>query len=395
MSTGQPLTIVVPTHNRPQFLRRLLRYYRLCGAPYPLHILDSSEGVEPDRVVEGLVGELGASYRRYEPGTGPVRKLADGVGHVATPYTVLWADDDLMVPRTMEAGVRFLEAHPDYSVAHGHSGLFQLTLTQGCPSIAFLGPYRQPAYRDERAGERLLHYFRDSTTLFYSVHRTANLQRNLSRCHACGFGDQQPARFIHRSDVWAEQLLGCLSLVQGKAEQLDGLYLMRERHAGVDSWEEPTNRVDTFGWVTSPSFSSAYDAFSACLSGAIVEQERLSLMEAREAVKRAFWAALGATLSRKWQVYYGHNGVSGRRRWRDAARRVPGLRRAWRAVRALMPGADRAIALEALLRPSSRYAEDFMPIYRAITTPWVDGARHKTQAEPETVSAAVSASGEG
>jgi len=364
------LTIVVPTRNRHRLLGRLLRYYRLCGAPFPIHILDSSDEAPIDPQTRQLLDAPHVSYTSYEPSILPTVKLAGGLARVSSPYVVLWADDDLLVPRTVGLGVRFLEQHPDYAVAHGHSGLFQVTARDSQVAVD-VGPYKQVSYLDRTAAQRVLHYYTDNSTIFYSVHRTHHLLANITRCCASGLGAWDSSDPIHRSDWWVEQLLACLSLADGKAKQLNDLYMLRERHAGTDSWEAPGGRLDLFDWVTSSSFSKAYEAFCACVSEAIARQDGLPVSEARGIVKQAFWAHLSRGLTVKWRSRYAVRAPAPHGQLRETAKAVPGFRRVWRAARSRLPG--REFSLEALRRRSSPHHADFLAMYRVIAGELGDG----------------------
>ncbi|PIQ84372.1 MAG: hypothetical protein COV75_02340, partial [Candidatus Omnitrophica bacterium CG11_big_fil_rev_8_21_14_0_20_63_9] len=119
-----PLTILVPTYNRSQLLARLLRYYEACGAPYPMRILDSSDEPATLPALSAPAGRV--TQVRYDAHTLPTTKLFDGLSQVTTPYVVVWADDDLMVPSSIAACAAFLDGHPEASVAHGYSELFQV-----------------------------------------------------------------------------------------------------------------------------------------------------------------------------------------------------------------------------------------------------------------------------
>lgn len=396
------LTVLTLTYNRYPLLSRLLRYYQLCGAPFPLLILDSSSDA---RGSEGLAGWLrapGMTHVPYDPSIPPTAKLEDGMTRVTTPYVVVWADDDLMVPRAMAAGVRFLDAHPEFSAAHGVSGLFQVGVERGRQVLAGVEPYPQSASTEETASQRLLHYLSDYTTLFYSVQRTSGLVVNLRRYRASGLGGSGTAGPVHpehqgttraigmsphlgvvqettslgrvglhRSDWWVELGLACLCVIQGKVQRLDGLYMLRERHPGIDSWKEggeAGKRLDVFDWVTCTSFARAYGAFQACLSEPLADQDSISVAQAQAVVKQAFWSYLSRALLKKWNIQYGRRGMPiPLRSLGEAVRRSPMLHRGWRAVRSRMPG--QGLAVESLCQSSSPFYADFMPIYRAITSP--------------------------
>ncbi|GEM_PF-1671644 len=362
------LTVIVPTYNRYQLLGRLLHYYRACRAPYPMLLLDSSRDAMPAEVQELLRTLPNASHLRYEPSIRPTAKMADGAHQVTTPFAVLWADDDLMVPRAMGKAVEFLQQHQEASVAHGYAGLFEQRPAlerAGQGKTLSVGPYTQNSYLDETATQRLAHYFRSGSTIFYSVHRAPNLAGNLARCLEYGLDSQSAdGPVVLRSDSWVEIALACLSLIQGQAQRLELLYMLRERHAGMNSWEVGAARVDTFDWFTSNSFSQAYPAFRECLAQPLSEQDGLSLDEARLHIKRVFWRYFGNRLIRFWTQRYATQQPAARQRLRRMLTQVPGARQAWRAMRDSLPG--RRFSLQALRHPASPFHRDFAPIYEAI-----------------------------
>lgn len=380
------LTVLVLTYNRYPLLSRLLRYYQSCGSPFPMLILDSSSDAQGSEGLAGWLRAPGMTHVPYDPAISPTAKLDDGVRRVTTPYVLVWADDDLMVPRTMAEAVRFLEAHPDFSAAHGVSGVFDVGVGRGRQVHAGVAPYAQQSYLDETASQRLPHYLKDYSTLFYSVQRRAALSANLRLYQATGLGGSDTAGPVHRSDWWVELVLACLAVIRGKVKRLDRLYMLRERHASTDSWKEAGEagrRLDLLDWVTCSSFAGAYRAFHACLSESLADRDGISTTKAQEVVKRAFWLLyLFPELQRKWDARYVQRGTPAPlRALRDAARHVPALRRMWRAVRSRMPGQE--FSLEALLRSSSPYHVDFMPIYRAVAEQ--DGsAQHEEGAASET-----------
>jgi hypothetical protein len=78
---------------------------------------------------------------------------------------------------------------------------------------------------------------------------------------------------------------------------------------------------------------------------------------------------LAKVLTTKWQARYAQDKSGLRTGLRKLARRIPGVPSTWETVRSFLPGEHNKISLQALLRPSSPYHADFMPIYRAITIP--------------------------
>ena len=72
LATSQmSLSLVLPTCNRPQFLRRVLRYYQACRFSHRILVADSSEAsvAEANRdVIDSVRRTLSIEHRLYDPG---------------------------------------------------------------------------------------------------------------------------------------------------------------------------------------------------------------------------------------------------------------------------------------------------------------------------------------
>lgn len=355
------LTLLVTTYNRYPRLRRLLRYAASVQTPYAIHVLDSSSEPLALNELGGLLRGHNVLHRIFEPSTSPMQKLWEGLKEVSTPYVVLWADDDFLVPRSLANGVDFLERHQEYSVVHGHSALFTMETVHGQPVPGCM-PYWQCTITHDTASQRLREYFGRSGVLNYAIHRTEHLRQHIQLCcqHDLGYW-------------WGELALGSFAVIRGRVKRLNCLYLLKEAHQGMDSWATWLGRTeaevspDFFDWVTGPTFSQKYEVFRTCLAGALEQQDGTDLRTAQEVVKEAFWSYLMKMLANKWHQRYGGGPRRGQpRRLREAARRIPGLRAAWRRARYLLPHPPGELSLPALLHPFSAYHADFMPIYQAI-----------------------------
>lgn len=315
-----------------------------------------------------------ARYAAFDPAIRPERKLAQGLELVTTPYAVLWADDDLMVPSALAEAVAWLERHPDDSVAHGRAGLYQVEADAGRMALRDWHPYPQRAYRGATAAERLRDYLRHYTMIVYSVQRAAPLRDHLRRACAYLEGRLAPGEPVHRNDLWVELLLGCLPVLHGKAHCLDRLGLLRDSHPGWNSWEGQAGNLSNFDWITSSSFSPAYAAFSSCVSEALARRDGISRADAEAVVKDAFWGWLGPALETRWQAQYARRPEGAARR---LARSAPAAAAIWRSLRQQSPSAA--------LRRDVADAGAFHLIQDALTTPYPGPAarpRAETALEP-------------
>lgn len=347
------ITLLALTYNRYQFIARLVEYYQFCGAPFEMRILDSSSERVGEAEMSQLIRSDSIRLFRYGPGIHPITKQYEALKDVTTPYVVVWADDDFLVPGALEEGIGFLEEHPGYSALRGQGATFNV----GPDGSLRVGPYIQRSYLEGTASARLLSYLGSYSVTVYCIHRTSNLRRNMDLCHQHGFGY-----------AWGEIALGCLSAIQGKIGKLDRLYLLKEAHSGTDSWRQSGDGLDIFDWITGPDFSGKCQVFSNCLATELAQQDGISIDTAREVVKQAFWSYLARGLTWKWQGRYAQNSLGPYSRLRGVAKRVSILRRAWHTSHSFLPGENNKMSLPALLRPTSPYHRDFMPIYRAITS---------------------------
>lgn len=381
------ITILVPTYNRYPKLQQLLTYTASVGMTAPMWILDSSSELLRNDQLEQQMATNHIGHRRYDPATPPMEKLADGLDRVSTPYVAVWNDDDFLVPRALDAGVRFLDQHPDYSIAHGRSAIFRLGSPAGRKAVEWIAPYPERAIVEATASERLVdHFTRYGAVLNYSVHRTELLRGNVQQCCARGGGYS-----------WGELALGGLDVIQGKAHCLNQLYLMKEVHEGPDAWiswamevngrdpqmpHETTQAADIFTWFTEPSFPAKYAAFRECLAAVLVRVDGITQVLAEGVVTEAFWSYAVRALSKKWQGRYGTVGQNWPGRMREVMRQLPAARAIWHKVQPWLPGGRQAMSLPALLCPGSPAHEDFMPIYRAI----LESAVEQESLQPEMAS---------
>lgn len=357
MRLASDVTVVVPTLNRPHFVSRMLRVFLDMGFGGHLLIGDSSTADHFDET-QDVIATLQPSFRvthRACPGL----PMAECVGHLAsaidTPYVVLMPDDDLPVAATLQACAQFLDQHPAYSSAGGHAILAEVA--EGSHGhVRWTASY--PIYRLEAntAAERLIALCQAYSVLLYAVSRTDQFVKRF-----------QPAARAELSDIAfaAELLPVCLQAVQGKVRMLPRLFVVRQVH------RQRYLRLGIFDWITQPDWASSYQVFEHQVAQEMVRQDGLKLEEARAIVKRAFQLYVIRKLRDEWD----HRDAHGHRDPRVWARRVaqcvPGARWCWRSVRSWRhPGAD--CTLPSLLRPSSPYHDEFLPIYRVMTTPPVE-----------------------
>lgn len=346
------LTIIIVTKNRPEFLNRLLQYFVKTHCRHWIYIADSSDAshIEQTRqIVKELEDPLNILYKEC-PGmtvSGCHRELAQ---LISTPYMVCVADGAFLITPSLDQCVQFLENNPDYAIAHGVAALFTLD-NEDKPygSFASVCSYSLPRVEQKTAAERLSYHLSHYTVSMYCVMRT-------SVWLACWI-DTKP---VKNPAIAGELLPCCLSVVHGKAKQLDCLYLVRHMHSRRSSLP-----ATVYDWITSGDWSSVYQVFSRALAETVALQDHIEPNEAYRIVKRAFYPYILGRLTKSGGAKkrpFPHN-------TKTILKRIPGVKHWvvpwWRLAKANIH--KKELSLPALLKPNAPYHSDFIEIYKIVS----------------------------
>lgn len=223
-------TVVIPTYNRPEFVSRLVAYYRDAAPELPLVVLDSSRD-EIAAANKQRLAAFGDAVRYLGfPSTMPViDKLAAGVAAAATPYVSLCADDDIVFPAALREAVRFLAGNPDYVSAHGLYLNFRTAGHQVHVSREYSGSGNEAANAARRIFTLCQHY----ESLYYAVFRTADLQHVMTGATA------MPT--LHFQELFQS----VAALIRGKVKRFPSFYGGRQ---SCDPAEPERDKWQTYYW---------------------------------------------------------------------------------------------------------------------------------------------------
>ena len=242
------LTCLVPTHNRPLFLRRFLGFYARFRPEFSFLIVDSScpvAAAENRSVIDHIRSELNI---RYEHSDLPFyEKIAANFDRVTSPFVVLCADDDYLLPEAVSRCVDFLEVEQGYATAMGHKALLNTTKNRWTGRLKVLKGY---SIEYDRPLDRCRHMATQWMSNFYAVNRTEALYR-----------DFQIVSVMSNSKSLSqipEMLMSQLSVIRGRAKVLPMMYSVWQRHA--------TNCTNTVAKSIQPLAEQFYKEFNECLS---------------------------------------------------------------------------------------------------------------------------------
>src|SRR3989338_274211 len=94
------MTLLVPTRNRPAFIRRLLTYYQSLRFDGVVQIADASEGeaaIRTREAAEDFASQLAVRYHAL-PGQRADACWRQLNALITTPYVTFMGDDDFLVP---------------------------------------------------------------------------------------------------------------------------------------------------------------------------------------------------------------------------------------------------------------------------------------------------------
>ncbi len=274
------ITILIPTYNRPDYLKRILSYYNDYQIAYNIIVADSSsdENKELNKKAISPFSNLNISYiNNYPLELNPYYKLADALNSVNTKYCVFCADDDFITPNGINQSVDFLENNPDFTVAHGRYISFRLEKTRGKKERFCWGPtyysHKSIAFSDPKS--RLSHHPSESfIPSFYAVPQTDI--SNLS------WGETLKSTGDYR---FGELLPSMLTLIYGKMKCLDVLYGARDADS-IRTVYLPSSE----DFAKSDTYNEQYAKFRDCLAMHLTKRSQLDVEASKKVIDDAMSA---------------------------------------------------------------------------------------------------------
>lgn len=277
------VTVVIPAHNRPERLRRLLDYYS--GTNISILVSDSSDKEF------GYASHYPQAVHRHYPRELLFRKIINILPLIDTPYVFYCADDDFIVPQAVEQMMLFLEANPDYATALGHYLTFEVKRNK----IEFTPRYIRHFDKRIEAGSaagRLDRYKNIYATNLYSVIRSDVFKKMYLAC-----AKPDGARFSNL--FLGEEYFNLFSLIHGNCATLPVFYSARERIPN-----SATSTTVPFDIVkSSESHKEEYSAFVDILATELARKDGIPYEAAEALVIRAIdMPKTGASLAFKRKV---------------------------------------------------------------------------------------------
>lgn len=269
------LTVIIPTYNRPVYLKRILKYFKSYENMPSIQIADSSKEELIDPSLKKLIhGNSKITYKRYPESITFAEKCRDACNEVKTKYSVFCADDDFLNVTSLIECVDFLELNDDYGLAHGLYSSFTIRKNNNGTNSLFWEPCEiMKSIEHDIPSQRLEYHLSNYTgATFYAVHRSGLMQiiwdETVKNTKDVRFGEILPSS---------------LSLINSKMMILESFYCLREEISdssgrSADKWYQLVQKAD---------YARRLEKVKKCLTKHLSEIEKIGILEAAETVDRA------------------------------------------------------------------------------------------------------------
>ena len=225
-------SLIIPTRNRSEYVRRLLLYYVACGLRSPIFIADGSDeyhAAELIAISTELAGKLDIKYVAHGQEMSLFERLRQAARAIDTPFFAYVGDDDFLIPEALEKGSLLMSRRPDVSAVVGSAIVFTMYGQAAHGKIDGMSPYAQRARTESCALDRLTSHSQSYSTTFYALRRTECALIVLDWLDPPAWDDE------NYSFYFLELLDSLLTVLCGKVAHLECLMMIRQVHANMTS----------------------------------------------------------------------------------------------------------------------------------------------------------------
>ena len=361
------ISLLIPTINRPAFIKRLLNYYNDNNFEGSIFIGDSSNHSNLEltrKIIQKFDGKINISHNYY-PDLNPLQASAKLLKQISSAYVAMVMDDDFLVPRSINNCIEFLNNNPDYNSATGIGIKIRVSDDQPHGIINSCKNYLRPYEEADSAAERYLSFLRKYEDIGFSVHRTKSFRKMLK--------DSDNSDII----LFGSLFTASLSIILGKSKQLDCLYLVRQIQKKPYRTE---NERDTYIWLTQTQWRNNLIIFHDDLVRELMFQDNIDLENASKIIMQGFYMYLKYLLEFQIKRFNKTNQTYGSKLrsvnyqksnvLNGLDRSIVTNNRIFRKLKAIYTTTNKQvrdhISLNSILSPSSPYYNDFSSIYQSV-----------------------------
>lgn len=249
--------VVIPTHNRTNYLKRILDYYASQNTNFNFIVADSSSlkiKNNNKRLVKKYPLLKILYVDKLSPNLAQSHKFAEMVKYIKSKYCVFCADDDFVIPKAIKECVGFLEKNPDYVAAHGvYIGFYLFNSIKGIKRFWWQFRHSPISISSPNPLSRLSSLLTNSSQVLWSVRKTVVVKDCYSQFKTIDF---DPSLL----PIMGELLPDSLTALKGKVKSLDIFYGARQYFGSVISYYP--NLQDA---INKGIYTSEYNKYKKCI----------------------------------------------------------------------------------------------------------------------------------
>ena len=202
------LTLVIPTHERHEYLSRVLEYYK--DIQFNLIIVDSSKHAYREPISNPKFKYI------HCPELGWSEKLLMAADEAHTKYITMCADDDFVAKTAFEQCISFLEKNSDYQQVQGYMLGFRNSESKIDLELIYPHAYKFDVSEDNPIS-RLKTFYENYVQTFYVVRRKKEFKEILLAIKNWNINGKM-----------IDQMISTYSLIKGKMKVLPIFFGIRE-----------------------------------------------------------------------------------------------------------------------------------------------------------------------
>lgn len=296
-----PVTIIIPTMNRPEYIVRALNYYKISGFDGRIVIGDSSDGS-----AEKIIRELCEFFRncRFDiriihcPRSMPLIDVWRAmINAVCTKYITYAGDDDLQVPNGLDAAVDFLEKNPGYVAAK--CAMVEVLIGKDAPHGEIIEVFQKPFpnYDIDGAVHRFSAYAQMAVSVQYGVYRT--------EAWRFAYGVVQGPYLPY----FGEEFIPCaVSVALGKIKSLPQFGTVQQSDGAGGVWKHR----NIFDLIRAPEWPVLSRLFQDKQTEILINIDRIVPRDAERLVEQILWWHVNMLMEHHYKLKYGEPTVIAR-----------------------------------------------------------------------------------
>ena len=276
-------TIIIPTYNRPEYLKRILSYYLHFGIT--ILVADSSNEIFP--YIDDYKNKI---IYKHTPQEYFAKKVYDISKFICSPYIVMCADDDFIIPETINQIINFLEKNLTYKSGQGLYLTFSYNNNIITNTLKYKHLIGENLFEDS-SYKRILHLMGNYFHFYYSVYHTDIFVH----CYENLIHENIP---IITNLNLLEIFNANYTAINGKHIILPLLYSAREKIS--DSAGSYTDGMDKV--ISQKKYRTEYKNFINLLSEHLSKTENISFYNAKHIIKKAIRRYMNKHYSKKKKI---------------------------------------------------------------------------------------------